>query len=339
MQDRQVFLGLTAFIEPFAEAVVSLAEPCRREQIVAVNVVRQCAGLAYQRVDHMAVMHRVLVPTDQPGQRVGEFVRVPDLDAVGEEPGFHPFADQSAVHRIGAAVNVDQAARIDAATHLEATGQTHVGQRRERGDLFGKAISPRLVANLHHILKEVDILVAVGEVPTASQQQRLIDRDFEVVVRGLGIAVFVSLSNVDPLSRQAVVSQQIAIPSLELPRRGEVVHGRSEAVAAMSSGNATEFPKCVLQAIGKSLEGFGQADGDGLPVGVGENEVVDQMIERLPCDGDTERVHVGEVGSGEIASVMNLSEDGEFAGPIAGSPLSNSPLESAFVGVEELAGV
>jgi hypothetical protein len=331
MKQRQVFLSLTAFIEPFAEAVVSLAEPCRREQIVAEDVVRECSRLPHQRVDHMAVMHRMLVPTDQPGQRVGELVRVPDLDAVSEEPGFHPFADQSAMHRVGAAVNVDQAARIDAATHLEATRQPHIRQRLQRRDLFREAISTSFVADLHHLLKEANVIVAAGEVSTASQQQRLLDGDFEVVMRRLGIAVFMGLSNIDPLGREAVVGQKIAISGLELPRRGEVVDGGGEAVAAMSSGNATEFPESVLQAIGECLERLGQADGDGLPVGVSENEVVDQVIEGLPCNGDAERVHVGEVGSSEIARVMNLSEDGEFAGSVCGPPLPNSPLECAFV--------
>jgi len=119
----------------------------------------------------MPIIHRVLVAADQPRQRVGEFIRVPDFHAVGEESGFHPLADQSAMHGVGAAVNMDQASRIDPTRHLEATRQTHIGQTSQRRDLFGKAIPPRFVANLHHVLKELTVLFAAGKLPTAPQEQ------------------------------------------------------------------------------------------------------------------------------------------------------------------------
>lgn len=46
-----------------------------------------------------------------------------------------------------------------------------------------------------------------------------------------------------------------------------------------------------------------------------------------------------EVGGGEIADVMHLSEDGELARTVAGPPLPNATLECAFVGIEELTGM
>lgn len=288
MQQRQVFLGRFAFVELFAEAVVSQAEPRGREQVVAVGVVRERSWLPHQRVDHMAVMHRVLVPTDQPRQRVGEFVRVPDLHAVGEEPGFDPLADQSAMHGVGASVNVDQASRIDSATHLETTRQTHIGQTPQRRDLFGEAIPPRFVASLHHVLKELTVLFATGELPTPPQEQRLIDGSLEVTVRRLDIAVLVGLSGVDPLTNQTVVCQQIAVAGLELPRRRVVVHRCGKAVAAMPPGHAAECVQGVLQPIGECLERLGHTNAHRLPVRVGEDEVVNHVVEWLACDGDGE---------------------------------------------------
>ena len=288
MQQRQVFLGLTAFVEVLAEPVVGQAEPRGREQIVPVGVVRERSRLPHQRVDHMPVMHRVLVTTDQPRQRVGEFVRVPDFHAIGEESGFHPLADQSAMNRVGAAVNVDQASRIDAARHLEATRQTHIGQIPQRRDFFGEAISPRFVANVHHVLEEPTVLFAAGKLPTPPQQQCLIDGGFEVAVRRFDIAILMGLSGVDPLARQTVVCQQIAVSGLEFSRRRVVVHRCGEAVAAMPSRYATEFVQSVLQAIGECLERFGEADAHRFPVRVGEDEVVDHVVERLACDGDGE---------------------------------------------------
>jgi hypothetical protein len=125
---------------------------------------------------------------------------------------------------------VDQASRIDAARHLQTTGQTDVGQLLQRRDLFGQAIAPTLIATLHNILEEVRVLVAAGKVPAATHQQRLIDGGFEVVVRRFGIAVLVCLPDVDSLTGQTVVIQQIAVACLELPRLREVVHRCAEAV-------------------------------------------------------------------------------------------------------------
>lgn len=230
MQQRQVFLGLAAFVELLPETVVGQAEACGREEVLAIGIAGEGSGLSHQRIDHVPVMHRVLVPADQPRQRVGEHVRVPDLDAVGIEPGFHPFPDQPAMHRVGAAVDVDQASRIDAARHLQTTGQTDVGQVLQRRDLFGEAITPTLIAAIHDLVQEACVLLAAGEVPAATHQKRLIDGGFEVVVRRFGIAVLVRLSDVDPLTGQTVVSQQIAVACLELPRLREIVHRRAEAV-------------------------------------------------------------------------------------------------------------
>lgn len=254
VQQRQVLLGGTPLVELRPEAVVGQSEPCGREQVVAEGVVGEGSWLARQGIDHVPVMHRVLVPTHQPRQRVGELIGVPDLDAVGVEPGFHPLADQPTVHRVGAAVNVDQAPRIDAATHLPATVQTRLGQSLQRRDLFGEAFPPGVVAALHDPVQEARVLVTTGEVATATQQQRLIDGGLEVVVRRFGIAVLVRLSSIDALSRQAVVIEEVAVAGLELACCRQVVDRRAEAVAAVPPGHTAEFPQRLLQAVGECLE-------------------------------------------------------------------------------------
>jgi hypothetical protein len=119
VQDLQVVLGATAFIAGRAELVVGQAETRRREQIVAVRVIRERAGLADQRIDDVPIVHRVAIATHQPRQRIDLLVRVPNLDAVGEKPCFDLLAAEAAVHRIGVAVNVNQAAGVDAAGHLQ----------------------------------------------------------------------------------------------------------------------------------------------------------------------------------------------------------------------------
>lgn len=84
LQDLQVLLGATPFVAACAQAIVGDAEARRRKQIVAVGVLGEGARFADQRIDHVPIVHRRAVATDQPRQRVHVLVRVPDLDAVGE---------------------------------------------------------------------------------------------------------------------------------------------------------------------------------------------------------------------------------------------------------------
>lgn len=339
VQHGQVLLRLPPLVVPLAEPVVGQAEAGGREQVVAVRVPGERPRLADERVDDVPVMHRVPVPTDQPRQRVHERVRVPDLDAVGVQAGVHPFADQPAVHRVRAPADVDQAARIDPAPLHRPTGQPRVGQRFQRRHLLGETVPPAVVADGHQVAEERRVLVAGGELATAAEQQRLLDDRLEVAVGRLGVAVLVRLADVDPLTGQSIVVEQVAVAGLELPRRRQVVDGRRQAVAAVLAGHPAEFPQGVLQAVGEGLERLGGAHRDRLPVRVGQDEVVHQVVERPPADGDAEGVHAGEVGRGQFTGRVHLTEDGELGRSDGGPPPPHAPLERAAVGVEELAGV
>ena len=119
MQNLQILPGTVPFVAQGTEAVVGHAEPRRREQIVAVGIVRQRARLADQRVDHVPVMDGVLVAAHQPRPRFHTPVGEPHLDAVDIQPRLDLFADEPAVHRIRVAMKVNQAAAVDAAGHLQ----------------------------------------------------------------------------------------------------------------------------------------------------------------------------------------------------------------------------
>ena len=62
---------------------------------------------------------------------------------------------------------------------------------------------------------------------------------------------------------------------------GIAVDRRGQAIGAVPPGNPSQFPQGVLQPFAEALEALGEADGAGLPVGVGEHEVIDQVVERL----------------------------------------------------------
>jgi hypothetical protein len=64
LKDLQVVPGAAAFVPAVAEPVIGDAEARRREQIIAIGVVREGAGLAHQGIDHVPVVNRVLVATN-----------------------------------------------------------------------------------------------------------------------------------------------------------------------------------------------------------------------------------------------------------------------------------
>jgi hypothetical protein len=103
----------------------------------------------------------------------------------------------------------------------------------------------------------------------------------------------------------------------------------------MTPRHAAEFPQGVLEAVAESLEGLRGAEGDGLPVGVAEHEVIDQVVERLALDGDGQRVHRCEVGGREVTGVVNLLELDIACGPVCGFPLTHTSLECAPMCVVE----
>jgi hypothetical protein len=100
-------------------------------------------------------------------------------------------------------------------------------------------------------------------------------------------------------------------------------------------GDSSQFPQGVLQALAEALEALGEADGAGLPVGVGEHEVIDHVVERLAEDGDAELGHAGEVALGEASGFVDLGEEDLLGRPFEGSPLFDPPLQATELDVGE----
>ena len=167
----------------------------------------------------------------------------------------------------------------------------------------------------------------------------MVDRGLEVAVRRFGVAVLVRLTRVDPLTRQTVVIQEIAVAGLELPRRRVVVHRRGQAVAAVLPRHATEFPQRLLQTVRQRFERLRRTHRHRFPVRVGQHEVVHQVIERLPRDRDAQIVHAGEVRRREVPGLMHLAEHDRAVRPGQRPPLPHPPLEGAAMRIEELARV
>ena len=93
MQNLQILLRGLPFVEAIAELIVGDAKPRRRKQILAIGVVGKRARLPHQLVDDVPIVDRVFVAADQSRQRIHLLIRVPHLDAIGVQSGFHRVAD------------------------------------------------------------------------------------------------------------------------------------------------------------------------------------------------------------------------------------------------------
>jgi hypothetical protein len=107
----------------------------------------------------------------------------------------------------------------------------------------------------------------------------------------------------------------------------------------VSPRNSSQFPEGVLQTFGETLEALGEADGASLPVGIGEDEVIDDVVERLAEDGDSELGHAGKITLGEPARLVDLGEEDLLGGPFEGSPLFDPSLQNAKLDVGKTAGI
>jgi len=100
-----------------------------------------------------------------------------------------------------------------------------------------------------------------------------------------------------------------------------------------------ELPQGVLEALREGLEVLREADGGVLPVGVGEDEVEQDVVKRLARYGDFQLVHVGEVGLREHPGLVNLGEEHLSRRPFGCPPDLYPPLERPQLAVLESAWV
>jgi hypothetical protein len=177
------------------------------------------------------------------------------------------------------------------------------------------------------------IVASAGEIAAASEHQGLVDGLLEAVMTLLDIAILVGLAGLDRLALEAIMGEQSFVSSSEHFGFGVAVDRGGQAIGAVSPWDSSQFPQGVLQTFGETLEAFGEADGARLPVGVGEHEVIDHVVEEIAEDGDAELGHAGEVTLGEPARLVDLCEEHLLGRPFEGSPLFDPALQTAELDV------
>jgi hypothetical protein len=258
---------------------------------------------------------------------------------LGVQPHLDPLADQTARHRVGVPTHVDRAARIH--LHLDAARRLEPA-RRQRTQLF-HLLGLLLLAvrvELTEQIAEIRLVgFAAGEVAADAEHQLLIERALEPVVPLLDVAVLVAVPGLDRLPLQTIVLQQRPIALCELRTRRPRWDRGGEPVRPVNGRDAAQFCQCVLQSVGERLERLGKTDRAGLPVRVGQHKVVDQVIEWLTVDRDTQIRHVREVGGTQPTGRVELREEHFLRRTLSGPPRLDPPLERPQLPVGKTAGV
>jgi hypothetical protein len=336
VEDRQVILDHAAG-PPVLQQVVGHPEPAGGEHRVAVAVLLERPGLADQPVDDVAVLDAMLTSASESRQGVQLPGPVPDVEGFRPDVNIHLFADQSAGQRIRIAADVDRAPGIDPgfepASHLQPASR----QRRQHGHFLTKTLLSVGIAPGHELLEEQLVIASTGEIATASQHQGLVDGLLETMMTLLDVAILVGLSRLDCLAFETVMREQRLVSLSEHLGLGIAVDRGGQAIGAVSPRDSSQFPQGVLQALAEALEALGEADGAGLPVGIGEHEVIDQVVQRLAEDGDAKLGHAGEVALGEPTRLMNLREEHLLGRPFEGAPLLDPPLQGPELDVGKTA--
>jgi hypothetical protein len=338
VQDLQILPG-RPLRRPGAEQVIGQAEAAGGEQVVAVAVGGERARLAHQPVDDVPVDNAVLAPPPQPRQPFQQSPGVPHFDVFSVKPRLDPFTDQSAGHRVDVVADMDGAARIDPHTHAPTRLQSLRRERTQSWQLLGQTLLPAGVQLGKHLPHERFVAGSVAKVAAAAQQEGLVEGSLELPVALLGVAVLVGRRGVGRLALQAVVAQQCLVALGECLAVFARRNGGGETVGPMQLGDATQFPQRVLQAVVETLPALSEADRAGLPVGVGQHEVIDQVLKRHAGDGDAQPRAVREVGGAEPSRLVDLSEEDFLGWAVQGTPLLDTTLEGPELAVRELAGV
>ena len=203
------------------------------------------------------------------------------------------------------------------------------------GQLFIQLVPASGIELAEDLAQEGLVLVTRDKVTAAAQLQTLIDGPVETVVTLLDVAVFVRAARVGLASLQPVMAHQRCVARREGLGVIEFVHGRAQAVGLVTVRHATQLPEGVLQSGNQGLEALAEADRGRLPVGVGKDEMVEQMVEGTALNRDRQRRHVREIRLTQPARLVDLREVGLLGRPLQCPPHFDAALQGAQLAVRE----
>ena len=286
----------------------------------------------------MPIVDRLSVLPNQTRHGLHVVVLMAHDDVLRSNPHIDFRIDQPTRNRVGVSAHLDRAARANAeVTQHIVRVEPIVGQLVQRRLLFAETFATIGVGLGDDLFHEGHVVIAAGEVATATQQQPLIDPVLDVSVSRFDIAVLIGTAGVGSLGLTAVVLHERRVAIGVRLAAGVVLDGGTERIGTMPLRHTTEFPKRFLNALTQGLERFRETQRDRLDVAVGQHAVKERVIESRSSDLHVQTIHDREVAGGQSCGVMLLWEEDGFAWPMQASPLCHASLEGSSSGVRELA--
>ena len=153
-----------------------------------------------------------------------------------------------------------------------------------------------------------------------------------MAVRSLDCPVLMGDAAIVAGRRHTVMSAEILVSTSQIVLRilVEIAEGSGQTVGPMLSRRSAERPQGILQSFGQGHEALATEHHMGvLKPGIGEPEVVKAMIERHPCDSDTQLAHLSEVGQARLAGFVSLAKDDFLLLAVDRPPGADSALQRA----------
>src|SRR5712691_1697864 len=100
-------------------------------------------------------------------------------------------------------------------------------------------------------------------------------------------------------------------------------------VSSVLLWHSTKLPERFLDPLSQGLKRLAEAQADRFCVGVGEHKVIDHVREGLPCDGDAQILHMGEIRLCSLAGLVPLLKDDLLLRSMHGAPSCNMPLHGS----------
>lgn len=149
---------------------------------------------------------------------------------------------------------------------------------------------------------------------------------------GLDRAVLVRLAGIVAARQHAVVGAERLVAAGDIGRGVgvEVPVGGRQAVGAMFRRHAAKGPERGREVLGERREALAaEHDGGVFPAAVGQDEVVEALLQRLARDRHAEFGRIREVRQRHPAVLRRLAEDHVALGSVQGTPVADAPLERA----------
>ena len=112
-----------------------------------------------------------------------------------------------------------------------------------------------------------------------------------------------------------------------------ISYGCCQRIRTMPLWHSTEFPERILNTRTECLKRFGKAERHRFHIAVGQDAVVQYVIESRSGDRDPQLIADREVTGCQPSRMMDLPEEDRLAWTVKASPFRHTPFEGSSSGI------